>query len=321
MTRHRVIEDKAIEWLIRREEPDWDVSDQAELESWLQQSVAHKAAFWRAEQGWREADRIRSVGAGDAERPSIRLAFVARWWPALAAASMIAVIGSAVTVSGLRHVFTPPQIARFDTPVGGRQTIPLSDGSKVELNTATAVRATIGGHGREIWLDSGEAYFEVVHDAGQPFVVHAGKQTITDLGTKFSVWRDGDRVTVNVLEGRVLVQDAAIPDGHAAIIAAGDTAVANGPSTLIKAKSEDRVESALAWRDGLLSFDQTPLSDAATEFNRYNRKPIVILSPDVSSIRIGGSFQASNVDAFARLLRDAYGLKVREDDDGVKISS
>ncbi len=55
-------------------------------------------------------------------------------------------------------------------------------------------------------LDAGEAYFEVVHDAQRPFVVYAGNRRITDLGTKFSVFRNGDDVRVVVREGRVQVE-------------------------------------------------------------------------------------------------------------------
>ena len=56
-----------------------------------------------------------------------------------------------------------------------------------------------------IELASGEAYFDVVHDASRPFTVYAGNRRITDIGTKFSVFRNGDDVRVTVREGRVRV--------------------------------------------------------------------------------------------------------------------
>jgi len=126
---------------------------------------------------------------------------------------------------------------------------------------------------------------------------------------------------VNVVEGRVRVDSGQDGSGRAAIISAGDFAVARGPSTLISSKSPEHVENALAWRDGMLSFDQASLSEVAAEFNRYSRKPIEIADSEAAGIRIGGSFQASNVAAFVRLLRDAYGLQVEENADRIKISS
>jgi transmembrane sensor len=118
------------------------------------------------------------------------------------------------------------------------------------------------------------------------------------------------------VEGRVRVDqagDAALGGGQAApstTITGGDVALADGASTLVTANAADRVEHALSWRQGMLTFDQTTLGDAAAEFNRYNRQQIIIADPAAANIRIGGTFQAANVEAFARLLREAYGLRV-----------
>ena len=54
------IEQDAAQWLIRREDGNWSDNDQALLDAWLEQSMAHKAAFWRLEHGWRAADRVRA---------------------------------------------------------------------------------------------------------------------------------------------------------------------------------------------------------------------------------------------------------------------
>lgn len=314
------IEQRAALWLVRREQPDWSPEDQAALDAWLDESMAHKAAYWRLEHGWREADRIAALGPAsrDAVAPP---ASAARWRPLAAAASLVAIIAfGAVELS--RSGPEPVVVAQhFATPVGGRRIVPLVDGSKVELNTATTMRTAVTAEHREVWLDRGEAYFEIAHMANHPFVVHAGSRTVTVLGTKFSVRREGDRVTVSVVEGRVKVDDAGQADAvPTAILTAGDVAVARGPATLLAAKSEERVASALAWRDGMLNFDRTSLADAVREFNRYNRKQITIADAETGDIRIGGSFQAANVDAFVRLLHDAYGLRVESGPDSVKIS-
>lgn len=322
MRRQEAIEDQALDWLIRRNAPDWTQEEQVDLDIWLDQSMAHKAAFWRADHLWQQADRIRSLGIdhddwADDQEPR------RKWWPAAIAASLIAAVGIGGLAVAPRFSDQPaPQVqqTRFDTPIGGRRVVPLVDGSKVELNTRTVLRTAVGQRKRDVWLDSGEAFFDVAHRDGEPFVVHAGRQTITVLGTKFSVRRDKDRVTVNVLEGRVRVEDGEGTMGHAAIITAGDTAISHGASTLIAAKSEERVESALAWRDGMLSFDQAPLTKVVAEFNRYNRVQLSVTDTTTGRIPIGGSFQASSVDSFTRLLHDAYGLKVERSETTIKIS-
>ena len=314
------IEQRAAEWLMRREEPEWSAIDEAEFDAWLQESLAHKAAYWRLDHGWRQADRIGALGL-DAPGPATSRRWATSWWPLAAAASLAAVLVGDIEFN--RPAMIPTTVpSHFSTPVGGRRTIPLIDGSKVELNTATVVRAAVNDKRRDVWLDQGEAYFEVAHLAGRPFVVHAGSRTVTVLGTKFSVRRDGEKVTVSVIEGRVRIDDAGQPeDVPTAIITAGDVAIAQGSSTLLSEKSQEGVAAALGWRDGILNFDHTSLADAAAEFNRYNSKQIVIGDAEAGEIRIGGTFQASNVDAFVRLLHDAYGLRVTATSNEVKLSS
>jgi transmembrane sensor len=211
---------------------------------------------------------------------------------------------------------------RYSTALGSRETVALADGSKVELNTATLARARINKQQREFWLDRGEAYFEIVHDAARPFVVYAGPRTITVIGTKFSVRRDGDRVTVSVVEGRVRVDSGPTNATRpSTTISVGDTAVSEGNSTIVASRSLEQVELAMSWRKGVLTFSNETLADAAAEFNRYNARKIEIVDPEAAQMRIGGTFDANNVDAFVRLLREAYGVKVELDSNAVKISA
>lgn len=323
MRRHEAIEDQALDWLVRRNGSGWTDEDQEDLDAWLDESMAHKAAFWRADYGWRQADRIRSLGLRPGER-SDASGWYRKWRPVAIAASFAALLmvgGLSILPGFLEQTGIHVRQARFDTPVGGRRVVPLSDGSEVELNTQTVLRTAVSKFRREIWLDSGEAFFEVAHRNGEPFVVHAGERTITVLGTKFSVRRDKDRVTVNVLEGRVRVEDDEGARPHSTIITTGDTAISRGSSILVTGRSPKRVENALAWREGRLSFEQAPLSEVVAEFNRYNRTRLVVIDPATGRIPIGGSFDASSVDSFARLLHDAYGLRVEREKTTVTISS
>lgn len=331
MSRAQQANDEAAEWIIRREDGLWSEQDQRQFDAWLAKSEGNRAAYLRLRQSWKEVDRIGALGAspGWSDEPAGRDLRSSKWWRPLAIAASLALIigiGSSVylTSGGTPPVkiatTAPLSAARFATTVGGRRVVALADGSKVELNTESTLRTAITPASREVWLERGEAYFDIVHLSDRPFLVHAGSRTVTVLGTKFSVRRDGDKVTVAVVEGRVRVADASNAAVPAAIIAAGDVATAQGPATLMTDQSEARVESALAWRGGMLSFDQSPLSAVAAEFNRYNSKPIIVQGAEAAEIRIGGTFPASNPEAFVRLMRDAYGLHVETRADAIIIS-
>lgn len=316
MTNTIQTEEAAARWLMRREETDWSAEDQAELDAWLDADAEHKVAYWRLEYGWRKVERAAALRsppvAGHRGRQSLRRAW-RRIALAVASTAAVALCVFAVSTADFWKRKT------YATDIGVHRTVVLSDGSKIELNTATAVQALIGANARDVWLDRGEAYFEVAHDPAKPFVVHAGGSTATALGTQFSVRRDDDRVRLSMVDGRVRMESGnalATP----VVAVAGDVVVVQGTSSVVTHKPVEQIDADLSWRQGMLRFDQLSLADAAAEFNRYNRKQLVIADARVAQMRIGGTFESSNLDAFVRLLHQAYGLKVDEANGVVKIS-
>ncbi|MDB6087997.1 MAG: hypothetical protein JWN85_781 [Gammaproteobacteria bacterium] len=325
MMRSQDLEAQAADWLMRREQPQWSQADQAALTDWLDESLAHKAAFWRLEHGWQLADRIGALSAREIALRPRRTSLPSRWWQASALAASL-LLAAAFTFIGLRSrpASSPqPSFEAFDTAVGGHRIIPLADGSRIELNTETILRTSVSDHRRDVWLDRGEAFFEVVHIENSPFVVHAGPRMITVVGTQFSVRRDGDKVTVAVVKGRVRVEDTTRGEASATTtVNPGDIAIGLGASTMVISQPVAAVEDTLTWRDGRLVFHGSSLTEVAADFNRYNRQQLLISDPSVAAIRISGTFKASNVEAFVRLLKQAYGLKVDLTADGkLKISS
>ncbi|WP_267351919.1 FecR domain-containing protein [Sphingomonas sp. GM_Shp_2] len=319
-----VTADAAALWLVRREEPQWSKDDDAMLQAWLNQSMAHKAAFWRLEHGWRAADRIVAVGREPASevRPRRRLRLPSQSIPRrrLAAIAVAALASVAVIVLTTQLSIRPgDRVAAYRTPTGGNRVLRLADGSRVQMNTATAIRAGTTPDAREVWLDEGEAYFDVAHRPDRKFVVHAGVRTITVLGTRFSVRREKDRVTVAVISGRVRVDDAqasaSVP--KVAIVSAGNVAIIEPRSTLISTTGSDKVAALMAWREQMIVFDDKPLSDIVTDFNRYSKHMIVIEDRELANVRLGGAFKTHDSEAFVKLLRAAYRVRVREDGDAV----
>lgn len=307
------IEARAGEWLLRQEEPGWGEADQLALDAWLDESPAHQAAFWRLEHGWRRADRLAARG-GLAEAPAPRRAIGRRF--AAMAASLVALTGG-----GAAWVAYQPPSETYTTRIGGHEVVPLPDGTRVELNTDTKLRSEISDQGRTVWLEKGEAYFEVAHDAAHPFTIYAGKRKVTVLGTKFSVRRSGDQVRVTVVDGKVRV-DALQPAKPTppVVLTPGQIALSRDAATLVTPKSVEAATAELSWRHGMLVFDRYTVAKAAEEFNRYNRRKIVVTSPEAGAIPIGGTFEVENIDGFVELLEQGYGLKIEKSGDEVKIT-
>ena len=139
-------------------------------------------------------------------------------------------------------------------------------------------------------------------------MIHAGRQTVTVLGTKFSLFRDGERLRVAVQEDRVQVQGEEQP--QATLVTRDHAALADAGNVLVTVKSPQQINASLGWLQGKLVFDEVSLAEAASQFNRYGVKQLVIKDATAGRIGIGGVFDAGNVEAFARLLHAGFGLEV-----------
>ena len=84
-------------------------------------------------------------------------------------------------------------------------------------------------------------------------------------------------------------------------------------------RSPRNMANALAWRHGVLVFDHTTLADAALAFNQYNREKLEI-GDSAAHLTIDGSFQANNLQLFARVVRAVLGLHVENHGDRTIIS-
>lgn len=214
---------------------------------------------------------------------------------------------------------------RYTTPIGGFSSVPLRDGSRIMLNTATQVRIELTAQERGIQLDHGEAFFQVAHDTIRPFVVHVGRKRVIAVGTQFSVRRNGDDIRVVVTEGKVRVEsEGRSPQSVAslslrtdqrrlgeAFVTPGEIASAGDEGIVVEDRGLPAVQDDLSWRLGYLTFHDTSLQDAIAEFNRYNAHQIKIDDPQISLVRISGTFRALNYDAFVRILDDGFGIHAR----------
>lgn len=319
------IEETAAAWLAKRDGGNWTDADQATLEQWLQASTAHRVAFIRLQAVWQQALRLRVLSAGeqpDALGPSRwRLPpFVLRRRAQRTASSprvhRWAIAASVALVAGLlawqADLFMPR--ASYSTAVGGLASVPMTDGSKIMLNTNSTIRVAVTESERRVNLEQGEAFFQVAKDPSRPFVVIAGGERVVAVGTQFSVRREADGVRVVVTEGRVRVEPSrGSSEGRPpAELSAGSVARSGGEGVLIQHRAIQDVEDFLSWRRGYLVFRDTTLAEAVAEFNRYTTNRIVIEDEEVGAIRIGGNFRSDNVEAFLRLLREGFEIDVQE---------
>lgn len=198
-----------------------------------------------------------------------------------------------------------------------RHTLP--DGSELTLDADSQVHAAYYGARRELRLLRGAAFFSVAHDASRPFQVRAAGVLVTVLGTRFSVELEGSAgasaVQVAVESGRVRAQpDAGVPDSVE--LGPGDALGMEADEVTGAARTHPGKAEAAPWREGWLSFSNTPLDRAAERINRYRAVPLQV-DPRVAALPVSGEVRIAAADEWLRLLPQALPVRVQADAGGV----
>lgn len=320
------IEAEASEWLIRLER-DASADMKAGFEKWLAADARHRAAYVRLEKTWAHADILRKLRPLDGEVDENVLdgfgqpaAISATRWknrtPLWAVAACLLFL-TVIAVTWTAVVRSEWQVYRTD--LGGFQRITLQDGSTALLNTNSEIKVRLTPARREVMLARGEALFTVAHDTRRPFDVSAADTVVRAVGTAFCV-RLGDQKQVDVIvtEGRVAIDppddslDSKLPQSVASptrsTLTAGETVTVKSRHLNVKKIATDDMTRKLAWTQGRLWFDHVTLADAVLEFNRYNRRQLVVDDPVIATLRIGGTFDATDLESFVAALQ-SYGIR------------
>jgi transmembrane sensor len=208
----------------------------------------------------------------------------------------------------------------YQTAVGERTAVTLSDGSVVTLNTRSRLVVNYTPGRRDVTLVAGQALFQVAHNTARPFVVTAGSRQVTAVGTAFDVRLDRKQVRVTLIEGKVKVEPAkssiwrALPMGERQLTA-GQELVASNLSPAVSVAPAN-IATETSWRQGVVVFNDTPLADAVAEINRYSPDPITVGDRDLGQLRINGRFRTNEPAAFLGAVVAYFPVEAHRTPDG-----
>jgi transmembrane sensor len=74
-----------------------------------------------------------------------------------------------------------------------------------------------------------------------------------------------------------------------------------------------------SWTQHLLAFEKRPLKEVAEEFNRYNRRQLVIQGSELQQQEVTGVFQSNNPDSFLAFLMGIPGVQIERTEQGQQI--
>jgi len=305
-------EEEAARWVVRQEEGLTE-AERREFEAWRAASPANADAFTRLQTHWGELDALADLSARPLEKP-LRREPIAWGGARLAAAMLLTAL-----VFGSTSAHAPPsgavQVAQvpaqvYTTARGAQERIALSDGSTVILNTASQIETRMTASERSVRLLSGEAFFEVAHDAARPFRVYAGDGVTTAVGTAFSVRLDNDAVKVLVSHGKVSFSNVTDRVEPVAFVSAGQSGTFSERTDVVENVEPAMIDRKLSWTAGRLTFAGEPLSTVVAEIARYTDIEFTYATPKLASMPIGGLFEVGEVDRMLDSLEAGVGLRV-----------
>jgi Fe2+-dicitrate sensor, membrane component len=164
-----------------------------------------------------------------------------------------------------------PVYNTLSTPKGGQFKITLPDNSVVWLNAASSIRFPTFFKGNERIVEvTGEAYFEVSHDAAKPFKVKLYDNTdVKVLGTRFNVnaYQDEESIQTSLLEGKVEVTQGM----EKVTLKPGQQA--KGIS--VKDMSTMEKTQVIAWKNGVFHFEQKDLAEVMRQLSRWYNVDVI----------------------------------------------
>ncbi|MEE3664227.1 FecR family protein [Brenneria sp. g21c3] len=259
--------EEAITWLVRLTSGESSPSMLAAFREWHSQSPEHAKAMDEARKLWVTVGEALPASLSTDNDNVVPLSVPAA--PSSGRRRRNLAVAASVVVALAVGVYSHLHRYDYSTQTGEQRLVAMSDGSKVQLDTNTALNVDYRPTLRQVQLAQGEAYFDVAHDPDKAFVIDAGFGKVRVLGTAFSIRRDDNAIWVTVTRGRVQVSGGSL-DRNLYLTANEQVRFTSDDNQ--PAITRLNAEQALSWRSGRLQFDNTSLDDVLQALKRYDKR-------------------------------------------------
>ena len=259
---------------------------------WLELDPANRAELMRSRKIF---DALLLSDQESCEFGARKLRLFPRWAKELArTAAVIALLAGCGYYLFNRHEERLAQLTNtIVVPAGQRVNLTLPDGTNVWLNSLSELHypSVFSGGERRVEL-KGEGFFDVMHNAQQPFVVQAEKYDVEVLGTKFDIisFSARDEFSISVIEGRVQVAERNSTNDP--VILSMNQEMRKTGKSLIRQDIPD--SNIFLWREGLLCFRNVSLDKLFKRFEYSYGVEVVLDTASLPQVEFSGKFRISD---------------------------
>lgn len=305
----RACADAAADWLTLLMSGEVGDAQRQQWRQWRQAHADHEAAWQHVEAVTGRMKSLESAPAYAALSP-----YAANGRPALAArrrATRMLLWGGIATGAGLlgsRTGVWQTSTADYRSGTGEQRNLTLEDGTRLKLNTDSAVNLRFDATQRRILLVAGEIMIATRHEPAladpRPLLVATAEGTIRSLGTRFTVRQQDGWTHVAVQESAV---EIAPRSGNARRLHAGEQTRFNRDAVEPPQSADAHAD---AWARGQLVADEQRLSDFLAEVGRY-RTGILRVDPQIAGLRLSGVFPLADTDRILATLPSVLPVRVQ----------
>lgn len=298
---------QAIRWQSSLSEKKCSDKVKQDFDNWLASSPENVDAFNMIQYFWDQFGHLQAVGESELNEAR-RLAKTTQTSRRLRSGTLALLFAAFGLTAAQPDLVLKLVSKHYQTAKGDTVSIKLSDGSTIKLNTDSDIRVADILGWRKAWLENGEAWFTIHHDADKPFEVFAGHGHIVDIGTQFNVFSDANKTTVSVQEGEVALESDTSPPL---------TLTANQQSSVddqgrVAEKTEINSEMIGSWRSGVLIFQNQRLNEVLQQLSRYHQAEFSVLDVKVQNLVISGRFSTTKLDETLNTLSQAMNLNIKQ---------
>lgn len=193
------------------------------------------------------------------------------------------------------------------TATGERRSVQLPDGTRLQLNTDSAVDLDFNPQQRLITLLRGEILVACGTGSAAPLLVRTRHGLLEGIDGRFAVRQDHDCTRLSVVSGNVAIHSPHGADGLSTQVHAGENYLVRQTEAIIAPPPTMDIG---AWADGLIVTRDMRLSDFLAEVGRY-RHGYLGCSADIADLRLSGVFRLEDTDKLLAILPQTLPVQLR----------
>jgi transmembrane sensor len=293
--------DQAIQWMIKLRFNVADDASTAAFDRWLHTSAEHQQVWQRVATMNDDFNQLpaqvgRHALQGARQRISRREGL-----------KLLGLVAGAAGLTWLGRDYTPLPglMADYRTATGERRWVALDDGSKIQLNSASAFDATFSAERRLLHLHRGEMLVNTGVD-DRPLWVQTRDGYLRALGSRFLVREEAQGTLLAVQQGAVALFANSREANARQVLKPGEQVLFD--HTGVHAPIANGLDP-WGWSDGVISAHNMRLDDFLSELSRY-RNGLLRCSEAVAGLRVSGTYQLNDTDQVLSLVAQSLPVDV-----------